>query len=140
MPLAIALWGVAALLWVATGLMRLLAGTEKPTSYYLHNHAFWGKMALFVAILVLEIRPIVTFGRWRSQVRRGEMPVLAPARALAHQLHPGGARDADGVGRDGDGARSGLSGRLDGAQSSGAVRMRGSNRYAGSPIRNVRKK
>lgn len=76
-------WGVAALLWVATGLVRLLAGTEKPTSYYLHNHAFWGKMALFVAILVLEIRPIVTFGRWRSQVRRGEMPVLAPARALA---------------------------------------------------------
>ena len=76
-------WGVAALLWVATGLVRLLAGTEKPTGYYLHNHAFWAKMTLFVAILLLEIRPIVTFGRWRAQVRRGELPSLAPAGALA---------------------------------------------------------
>jgi putative membrane protein len=76
-------WGVAALLWVATGLVRLLAGTEKPTGYYLHNHAFWVKMALFIAILLLEIRPIVTFGRWRAAVRRGELPSLVPAAALA---------------------------------------------------------
>jgi putative membrane protein len=40
-------------------------------------------MALFIAILLLEIRPIVTFGRWRAQVRRGELPSLAPAGALA---------------------------------------------------------
>jgi putative membrane protein len=76
-------WGVAALLWVATGLVRLLAGTEKPTGYYLHNHAFWAKMALFIAILLLEIRPIVTFGRWRAAVRRGELPSVVPAAALA---------------------------------------------------------
>ena len=76
-------WGVAALLWVSTGLVRLLAGTEKPSGYYLHNHVFWTKMALFVAIVVLEIRPIVTFGRWRGVVRRGEMPSLAPAAGLA---------------------------------------------------------
>ena len=76
-------WGAAAAIWVATGLVRLLAGTEKPTSYYLQNHAFWGKMALFVAILALELRPIVTFTRWRAIVRRGEMPPLGPAPALA---------------------------------------------------------
>ena len=76
-------WGVAALLWVATGLVRLLAGTEKPTSYYMQNHAFWGKMALFIVIFVLEVRPIVTFGRWRRAVRQGEMPALAPAPSLA---------------------------------------------------------
>lgn len=76
-------WGVAALLWVATGLVRLLAGTEKPTEYYLHNHVFWAKMALFIAIVLLEIRPIVTFGRWRAAVRRGELPSLAPAASLA---------------------------------------------------------
>jgi putative membrane protein len=68
---------------VATGLVRLLAGTEKPTGYYLHNHAFWAKMALFIAILLLEIRPIVTFGRWRAAVRRGELPSVVPAAALA---------------------------------------------------------
>src|SRR4051794_1569764 len=76
-------WGVAALLWVATGLVRLLVGTEKPTSYYLHNHAFWAKMLLFLAILILEIRPIVTLGRWRALGRRGEMPVVTPAPSLA---------------------------------------------------------
>jgi putative membrane protein len=76
-------WGVAALLWVATGVARLLLGTEKPTSYYLHNHAFWAKMLLFLAIFLLEIRPIVTFGRWRALVRRGELPALSAAPALA---------------------------------------------------------
>jgi putative membrane protein len=76
-------WGIAALVWVSTGLVRLLAGTEKPTGYYLHNHAFWGKMALFVAILGLEVRPIVTFGRWRALVRRGELPVTSAAPSLA---------------------------------------------------------
>jgi putative membrane protein len=76
-------WGAAAALWVATGLVRLLAGTEKPTSYYVHNHAFWGKMALFVVIVALEIRPIVTFTRWRAMVRRGEIPPPAPAQTLA---------------------------------------------------------
>jgi putative membrane protein len=76
-------WGIAALVWVSTGLVRLLAGTEKPTAYYLHSHAFWGKMALFVAILVLEVRPIVTFGRWRALARRGELPVTTPASSLA---------------------------------------------------------
>jgi putative membrane protein len=76
-------WGVAALVWVATGVVRLLAGTEKPTGYYLHNHAFWGKMLLFAGILLLEIHPLVTFGRWRGLVRRGEMPSPAPARVLA---------------------------------------------------------
>ena len=53
-------WGVAALLWVSSGLWRLLASTEKPTAYYVGNHVFWTKMALFGAILVLESRPIVT--------------------------------------------------------------------------------
>ena len=36
----------AALLWICTGLWRLLAGTEKPTGYYLANHVFWIKMVL----------------------------------------------------------------------------------------------
>ena len=32
------LWGLAAVLWISTGLWRLLAGVEKTTGYYLHNH------------------------------------------------------------------------------------------------------
>src|SRR3954466_10515752 len=47
-------WGVAAGVWLVTGLWRLLAGTEKNTSYYLANHAFYLKMTLFAGILALE--------------------------------------------------------------------------------------
>lgn len=76
-------WGMAALLWVGTGLGRLLAGTEKPTAYYFHNHAFWGKMGLFLAILALEAYPIATLARWRAAVRRGELPALGAAHGIA---------------------------------------------------------
>ncbi len=65
------LWGVAAVLWIGTGLWRLLAGTEKPTGYYLHNHLFWLKMSALVAILLLEVAPMMTLIRWRIEARRG---------------------------------------------------------------------
>jgi putative membrane protein len=64
-------WGVAAMLWLATGVWRLMAGTEKAASYYTHNHVFLAKMGCFVAILVLEAWPMVTLLRWRSAARRG---------------------------------------------------------------------
>lgn len=76
-------WGVAAILWVGSGLWRLLAATEKPTSYYLGNHAFWTKMAVFAAILVLESTPIVTLGAWRRQLAKGETPDLRAATSMA---------------------------------------------------------
>lgn len=67
-------WGIAALVWIATGLWRLLAGTEKSTGYYIANHVFWLKMAAFVLILLLEARPMLTLVRWRRQVAQGESP------------------------------------------------------------------
>jgi putative membrane protein len=76
-------WGVAAILWVGSGLWRLLAGTEKTTAYYLGSHAFWTKMALFAAILVLESTPIVTLGAWRRHLGRGETPDLRAAPGMA---------------------------------------------------------
>jgi uncharacterized membrane protein len=60
-------WGVAAGLWLITGLWRLLAGTEKSTSYYLANHVFYLKMGLFLAILALEVWPMMTLIRWRTK-------------------------------------------------------------------------
>ena len=60
-------WGVAAALWLGTGLWRLLAGTEKSTSYYFGNHAFFLKMVLFLAIVGLEIWPMMTLLRWRTK-------------------------------------------------------------------------
>ena len=76
-------WGGAALLWVITGLWRLLAGTEKPTQYYFGNHVFWTKMALFIVILALEIRPMITLIRWRAALGKGGVPDLTSAPGLA---------------------------------------------------------
>ncbi|HEV8176512.1 MAG TPA: DUF2214 family protein [Gemmatimonadales bacterium] len=76
-------WGLAAALWLGTGLWRLLAGTEKGTSYYLHNHLFLGKMAFFAVILALELWPMITLIGWRRRVARGEQPDTAAAPLLA---------------------------------------------------------
>jgi putative membrane protein len=76
-------WGLAALVWIGTGLVRAFGGFEKGSFYYLHNHVFWGKMGLLVAILVLEARPMVTLIQWRRLVARGEVPDTRGARRFA---------------------------------------------------------
>ncbi|MBA3497218.1 MAG: DUF2214 family protein [Gemmatimonadota bacterium] len=65
-------WGVAALLWLGTGLLRAFGGLEKGSAYYLHNHVFWTKMALFGAILILEAAAMTAFTKWRGLLRRGQ--------------------------------------------------------------------
>lgn len=67
------LWGIAALLWITTGLARAFAGLEKGSAYYLANDAFWVKMILLGLVLLLEIWPMVTLIRWRIQLGRGEV-------------------------------------------------------------------
>jgi putative membrane protein len=76
-------WGIAALLWIGTGLVRAFAGLEKGTSYYLQNHIFLTKMALLVLILVLEVKPMTTFIRWRMRVRSGQSVDTAGAAGFA---------------------------------------------------------
>jgi putative membrane protein len=63
------LWGLAAGLWVATGLLRAFGGIEKSADFYLHNGFFWVKMALFVVILLLEVQPLTTLMGWRVAQR-----------------------------------------------------------------------
>ena len=81
------LWGVAAGLWIATGLWRLLAGTEKASGYYMNNHIFFAKMGFFVLIFALEIWPMITLIRWRAARRKrrpAEVVALSsPARRIA---------------------------------------------------------
>lgn len=76
-------WGIAALLWIGTGLVRAFGGLEKGSAYYLHNHLFWGKMALLVVILLLELAPMMGLIRWRLQLARGEQPDTRSAGAFA---------------------------------------------------------
>lgn len=64
-------WGLAALLWIGTGLARFLGPFDKGTAYYLGNHLFLTKMGLLALILVLEIGPMVTLIRWRRRLTRG---------------------------------------------------------------------
>jgi putative membrane protein len=75
-------WGVAGVLWVATGLLRAFGDLEKGSRFYLGSNLFWTKVTLFIAILALEVWPMVTFIRWRVQRRRGAWPETAKRRAL----------------------------------------------------------
>ena len=75
-------WGIAAGLWLVTGLLRAFAGLEKGSAFYLGSHAFWLKMTLFVLVVALEIWPMVTFIRWRAAVRGGGLPDTSSARTL----------------------------------------------------------
>ena len=75
-------WGLAALLWIATGLLRAFGGFEKGSAYYLGNTLFWIKMGLLLVVLVLEIGPMVTLMRWR--LRLGTQADFDPA--LARRL------------------------------------------------------
>jgi putative membrane protein len=75
-----AVWGMAAALWIGTGLWRLLAGTEKAPGYYYVNPYFHAKMGFLLLILALEVWPMVTLIRWRRAVGRGTAPdAVAPA-------------------------------------------------------------
>jgi putative membrane protein len=65
-------WGFAALLWIVTGVWRLMAGIEKPRGYYLTNAVFHTKMGLFLVVLLLELWPMITLIRWRRTFSAGE--------------------------------------------------------------------
>ena len=64
-------WGLSAIILISTGLLRVFAGFEKGTDYYLGNHVFWVKMGLLLLVLILEIRPMVTLLGWRRSLRSG---------------------------------------------------------------------
>jgi putative membrane protein len=76
-------WGIAAIIWIGSGLVRLFGSLEKGTSYYVHNTFFWIKMALLIVILLIEIMPMVTLIRWRIDVGKGAQPDTRIARRLA---------------------------------------------------------
>jgi putative membrane protein len=80
-------WGIAAALWLVTGLLRAFGGLDKGTAYYLASPLFWLKMALFVAVVGLEVRPMLALMRWRSALRAGGTPDTSTAPALYRVNH-----------------------------------------------------
>jgi len=63
------LWGIAAGLWIASGLGRVFFGGKEP-GFYWRNGFFWVKLALFAVVFALESMPMTTFIRVRSARRR----------------------------------------------------------------------
>jgi putative membrane protein len=57
-------YGLAAALVIATGLLKVFAG-DKPAVYYGHNALFHIKLTLFVVIFLMSIYPTVHFIRSR---------------------------------------------------------------------------
>jgi len=58
-------------LWLVTGLVRAIAGLEKPGAYYLHNDLFWIKMVLAAAVYTLELWPMAILMQWGIWLGRG---------------------------------------------------------------------
>ena len=62
-------WGIAAAIWITTGLARAFGPFEKGSAYYMTNGFFQLKMALLLAILLLEVAPMITLVRWRTGLK-----------------------------------------------------------------------
>jgi putative membrane protein len=77
------LWGIAAALWLLTGLWRAFGGLEKGSEYYLHNTAFLIKMSLFILVFALELKPMITFIRWRILQSKKQPIDISVAPSLA---------------------------------------------------------
>lgn len=77
------LWGLSAALWLGTGIWRAFGGLEKGSDYYLHNTAFLIKMSCFILVFALELKPMITFIRWRSLQAKKEAIDISIAPSLA---------------------------------------------------------
>ncbi|MCE9592579.1 MAG: DUF2214 family protein [Planctomycetes bacterium] len=80
-------WAVAGVLWLATGPWRAFGPVEKGTAFYMGTWLFHLKLTLFVVVLLLEIRPMLTLLRWRRIVASGGTPDTSKARVLAIFSH-----------------------------------------------------
>jgi putative membrane protein len=68
-------YGIAAGALLVVGLLRVFL-FEKGADYYLHSHAFLGKLSLFVVVGLLSIIPTMEFLSWRRAVNAGEVPAI----------------------------------------------------------------
>lgn len=64
LALADLVYGLAAVLVIGTGLLKVFAG-DKPAVYYGHNPFFHVKLTVFVLIFLMSIYPTMQFIRYR---------------------------------------------------------------------------
>ncbi|HXE85734.1 MAG TPA: DUF2214 family protein [Hyphomicrobiaceae bacterium] len=69
--------GISAGVLLLVGLARVFH-FEKGALYYFHTWTFITKLSLFIIIGFLSIIPTREFLRWRSSVKAGQVPAVAP--------------------------------------------------------------
>ena len=72
-----AAYGAVAGVVIVVGVLRVWFGGVDPW-YYLGNHAFWGKMALFLVMGLLTIQPTIAIRRW-AKAGEGMADYVVPA-------------------------------------------------------------
>jgi putative membrane protein len=78
---------VSALVALATGLLRLFF-YSKGVDYYVGNPFFWVKMALYVTIAAISIKPTLTFARWKRALAAGAgAPAAAEISGVRRLIH-----------------------------------------------------
>jgi len=68
-------YGLMAVLVLVFGLLRIFY-FEKGADFYFNNTFFWVKIALFVGVGLMSIRPTVTYLRWSKEIEQGIAPTL----------------------------------------------------------------
>jgi len=63
-----AAYGMLALAILAVGFVRVWYGAKGP-DFYLHNHAFWGKIAAFAVVGLLSIQPTLRIAAWQKGLK-----------------------------------------------------------------------
>lgn len=76
-----AAYGGIALVVIVVGVLRVFFGPVE-AGYYLTNHAFWGKMAIFGIVGLLTIPPTLAIRRW-AKAGTGAADYAPPAEEIA---------------------------------------------------------
>jgi putative membrane protein len=76
-------YGASATIVVIVGVCRVIWGA-KGYEYYVANHIFWTKMALFLVVGLLSIAPTIRYLTWRNALRAD--PAFRPATAEVKRM------------------------------------------------------
>ncbi|MDH5354659.1 MAG: DUF2214 family protein [Gammaproteobacteria bacterium] len=69
-------YGLMAILILVFGLLRVYY-FDKGSDYYFNNYYFLTKIALFVGVGLMSIRPTVTYLRWRKEIDQEIAPTFS---------------------------------------------------------------
>ena len=69
-------YGLMAILILLFGFLRVFY-FEKGSDFYFNNTFFWIKIALFIGIGLMSIRPTISYLRWGKEIEQGIAPTFS---------------------------------------------------------------